>query len=82
MRLAIGHCNGFEAFRPRIREATQSRVSGSPLPGEGRSPNSPAIGEQQMDAVESAQILSLPASSDCEVEERGDDNINQMPGAA
>jgi hypothetical protein len=64
MRLAIGHCNGFEAFRPRIREATQSRASGSPLPGEGRSPNSPAIGEQQMDPAESATILALPGGGD------------------
>jgi DNA recombination protein RmuC len=37
---------------------------------------------EQMDPVESAQILSLPASSDCEAEESRDDNIDQLPGAA
>ena len=37
---------------------------------------------EQMDPVETAQILSLPASSDCEAEESENDNIDQLPGAA
>jgi hypothetical protein len=35
-------------FGPRSREADRSRASGPPVPREGMSPNSPAIGEQQM----------------------------------
>jgi hypothetical protein len=53
------------------------------MPGEGRSPNSPAIGEKQMDPIESATLLALPAAEgqneeveESEVQER------ELPGAA
>ena len=38
------------------------------MPGEDRSPNGPAIEEQQMDPAESATILALPGVGLAEVE--------------
>jgi hypothetical protein len=42
-RVATGRRNGFEGFRPRIREARRSRASDSPVPGEGRTPEWPGL---------------------------------------
>jgi restriction system protein len=43
--IATGRGNGVEGERPRIREASRSHAFDSPLPGEGRSPNSLADGK-------------------------------------
>jgi hypothetical protein len=82
----MGACNRtlqrIRGFRPRIREANQSHVFDSPVLGEGRSPNGPAIGEQQMDLKESATILALPAAEGQSDEVEESEGMQELPGAA
>jgi len=54
------------------------------VPGEGRSPNGPAIEEQQMDPAESATILALPGLGAADVESEDASKIadNELTGAA
>jgi hypothetical protein len=55
------------------RKASRARAPDSPMPGEGRSPNGPANGEQQMDPGVSAEAAEG---------EEPDETASEMPGAA